>query len=346
MFANKIRITQDYIDLIVKKRKEHSLTAYELSEMLGKNKSWIPNIENHRTKNLSKDNLFMIFKNFAKEENLEPEQYIIKYLHPNALIPLENGSEVKCFTLQTELNLSDLSFYKSDIDRLIAPSGKNDLQFQLNHFVEIMLDKYNASNLDLQSFSDIIDTMESNIFFNFSLTMELYKLNLYKYCPLDEDNSFVYERNKELKQILTDTKEKIELNNAKTKVYSFFSNPNSSLFSKLDDDFDRIYDDVDTDELSYALSNIEEYSDSILEYITLAYEYSLSCQVDFVKIYKIAQQYLYAFITKAKISENVKLDIPHATEITKDKINALHLQLITLIKKLKKKTNEKYHIEI
>ena len=48
MFANKIRITQDYIDLIVKKRKEHYYTAYELSEKLGKNKSWIPNIENHR----------------------------------------------------------------------------------------------------------------------------------------------------------------------------------------------------------------------------------------------------------------------------------------------------------
>ena len=55
MFANKIRITQDYIDLIVKKRKEHYYTAYELSEKLGKNKSWIPNIENHRTKNLSKE---------------------------------------------------------------------------------------------------------------------------------------------------------------------------------------------------------------------------------------------------------------------------------------------------
>ena len=86
MFENKIEITQDYIDLIVAKRKEHNLTAYQLSEKIGKNKSWLPNIENRRTKNISRDDLILLFKDFAKEENLSVEEYIIKYLRPNLLM--------------------------------------------------------------------------------------------------------------------------------------------------------------------------------------------------------------------------------------------------------------------
>lgn len=86
MFEDKIEITQDYIDLIVAKRKEHNLTAYQLSEKIGKNKSWLPNIENRRTKNISRDDLILLFKDFAKEENLGVEEYIIKYLRPNLLM--------------------------------------------------------------------------------------------------------------------------------------------------------------------------------------------------------------------------------------------------------------------
>ena len=41
MFPDKIRLTPDYIDLIIKERKKHDLTSYQLSERLGKNKSWL-----------------------------------------------------------------------------------------------------------------------------------------------------------------------------------------------------------------------------------------------------------------------------------------------------------------
>ena len=36
MLEDTIKITQDYIELIVAKRKEHNLTAYQLSEKIGK----------------------------------------------------------------------------------------------------------------------------------------------------------------------------------------------------------------------------------------------------------------------------------------------------------------------
>ena len=85
MFEDTIKITQEYIDLIITKRKEHNLTAYQLSEKIGKNKSWLPNIENRRTKNISRDDLILLFKDFAKEENMDAEEYILKYLRPNLL---------------------------------------------------------------------------------------------------------------------------------------------------------------------------------------------------------------------------------------------------------------------
>ena len=102
MFAEKIRLTDEYIDLIIKKRKEHGFTAYQLSEHIGKNKSWLPNIENHRIKYISREDLLSIFKDFAAEENLDTENYIIKYLHPNAMIELDNGKTVPCIVLQND----------------------------------------------------------------------------------------------------------------------------------------------------------------------------------------------------------------------------------------------------
>ena len=44
MFPEKIKITDELIQLIIDTRKKHDLTAYQLSEKIGKNKSWLPNI--------------------------------------------------------------------------------------------------------------------------------------------------------------------------------------------------------------------------------------------------------------------------------------------------------------
>ena len=105
MFPKKIRLTDDLIELIIETRKRNGLTAYQLSEAIGKNKSWLPNIENHRTKNISNDDLLLIFNDFAKEEGLSPELYIIKHLNPTAQVQLDNGDIVSCRVLQKKYEL-------------------------------------------------------------------------------------------------------------------------------------------------------------------------------------------------------------------------------------------------
>ena len=86
LFPDKIKITDELIKLIVDTRKEYNLTSYQLSEKIGKNKSWLPNIENKRTKNIFKEDLILLFKDFAKDKNMDAEDFIIKYLSPTATL--------------------------------------------------------------------------------------------------------------------------------------------------------------------------------------------------------------------------------------------------------------------
>ena len=85
---------QIFMILIIATRKEYNLTAYQLSEKIGKNKSWLPNIENKRTKNISREDLILLFKDFAKDKNMDAENFVIKYLPPTATIELDNSVSV------------------------------------------------------------------------------------------------------------------------------------------------------------------------------------------------------------------------------------------------------------
>ena len=75
MFPDKIKITDELIKLIIDTRKEYHLTAYQLSEKIGKNKSWLPNIENKRTKNIAREDLILLFKDFAKDKDMDAEEF-------------------------------------------------------------------------------------------------------------------------------------------------------------------------------------------------------------------------------------------------------------------------------
>ena len=89
MFPEKIKITDELIQLIINTRKNDHLTAYQLSEKIGKNKSWLPNIENKRTKNISKSDLYLLFKDNAAKENMSPEQYILHQIFQMHLVPCQ-----------------------------------------------------------------------------------------------------------------------------------------------------------------------------------------------------------------------------------------------------------------
>ena len=105
MFPEKIKITDELIQLIIDTRKEHNLTAYQLSEKIGKNKSWLPNIENRRTKNISRDDLILLFKDFAKDKNMDAEEFVIKYLSPTATVELNDNVSVPNHYLQNSMGI-------------------------------------------------------------------------------------------------------------------------------------------------------------------------------------------------------------------------------------------------
>ena len=109
MFPDKIRLTPDYIDLIIKERKKHDLTSYQLSERLGKNKSWLPNIENKRTKNISKEDFLALFDEFAKEANMDTEMYILKNLSSDTLVLLDDGRSIPALHLKKIYRLNEPS---------------------------------------------------------------------------------------------------------------------------------------------------------------------------------------------------------------------------------------------
>lgn len=354
MFANKIHLTQDYIDLIVKKRKEHNYTAYELSEKLGKNKSWLPNIENHRTKNLSKENLLLIFNDFAKGENMDTEEYIIKYLHPNAIVELEDGSKTSCFLLQTKLQLSSSSTqYISPIytDEINKQKELYNIRVYLDDLTNYILDEYEKLNENAKSIiSSSLEKIDYNLKVNLLLTFNFYGIDLFgDSYPDNIHGDFAQKTNNEIEDIIISTKEIFDIHNAKTEVYNYFSTNESDNAFLLEDDHYTEYDSPlstkeKTTELSSDLENIECYLASILRYVNIAFQYSQANTVDFHKIYGVAKQYLCAFINKANIKYDLIISLPTNNSVSQAEINTLHLKFISALQDVKQLFKKKYSI--
>ena len=190
MFPEKIKITDELIQLIIDTRKDHNLTAYQLSEKIGKNKSWLPNIENRRTKNISRSDLYLLFKNFADEENLQPEQYIVKNLPRNCMIELEDGVTAPCYHVKEMLGVDSWKEYMS-----LSPEEHNEEdEFYENRSNDLREKDISASvyrlsnilstklqNFDLDKKEDIIryiDRMADNLENDFDHTLDIYGLSL------------------------------------------------------------------------------------------------------------------------------------------------------------------------
>lgn len=351
MFADKIKITQDYVDLIVKKRKEHNLTAYEFSEMLGKNRSWIPNIENHRTKNLSKENLLLIFRSFAAEEGLDTETYIIKYLHPNAIVMLSDGTQELCFRLQTKLHLTPLPT-DPHINIALTPEQKRRdsvyyFRCQLERLLEVTVDRYELLNDQERKYvSDSIGQIKQNIDIDIVTTFSLYNINLFgDDYPLSANAPFAKLINSDVASIIEDTTQSFELCRAKMDVYEYFTATATSSFY-VNWDFD---DSIDLKEkvekLQEFLEMVNDYIFDVYNYVTLAFKYSKASSVDFHKIYSMAKQYLYAFVNKAEIFQDLSVvQLPNNNAATESTINALQLTLTDIVHQLQKKFKAKYDI--
>lgn len=198
MFPDKIKITDELIKLIVDTRKEYNLTSYQLSEKIGKNKSWLPNIENKRTKKIFKEDLILLFKDFAKDKNMDAEDFIIKYLSPTATIELDNNVSVPNHYLQSsmhlfspkheDLNISDeerikrMEYYISEkpyeIDLIKLKKKLKDLS-------ELIIDEfcYCQTTNERSNILDMIDNMYTNFLGEFMYTQKLYQIPLFHGDP-------------------------------------------------------------------------------------------------------------------------------------------------------------------
>lgn len=352
MFPKKIKLTDEYIDLIIKKRKEHDFTAYELSEKIGKNKSWLPNVENHRTKNISKEDLLLIFKNFAKKENLDVEKYIIKYLHPNTLIELEDGSVVPCHFLQTKFELVSLasnpseyldqfSFYNTEIP---YQNDLAQLKLYLSDLNERILDDFSEMSKEERAETiDMIKAMSKNFTYDFNSTKEIYKVNMFSSAPVmgiesKSETQFLSEISKVIEKYTV----AISLVNAKSNAYSFFD----------DDSIGRTipyrianYEIGDTKELSEILFNIEKYIHAVFDYINTANKYAhlnnYMPQIEYRRLYTMIVRFLRGFINIAHLSYSFDFEIP-TDDSTEEYIHKKHLEINSITFQVKQLFYNKY----
>lgn len=352
MLPDKIKLTDEYIDLIVKKRKEHDFTAYQLSEKLGKNKSWLPNIENHRTKNISKEDLFLIFKNFAKEEDLDTEKYIIKYLHPNTSIVLDNGTTVPCHFLQTKLELlsplaspdeyfDQYSFYHEEIP---YQKSLSSLEMALSDLAKVITKEYTNSDSDKrEKISNTIDVMVDNFACEPNTTCSIYGQKIVNGTTL------FFDKRPSEKQYFNDLSLlaqkyslELELINAKAEVYSFFDIEGYSIGYRIAN-----YELGDVQELSRILFCIEGYVNTVFRYVTKANEYELklhtTAPVDYRKIYNGAIRFLNGFIAVSHLPYHLNFNVP-TNDSTIDAVLKQHLELNNIIFNIRQLFYQRYHL--
>lgn len=349
MFASKIKLTQDYIDLIVKKRKEHQLTAYELSEQLGRNKSWIPNIENHRTKNISKENLLHIFDSFAKEEHMDTEKYILKYLHPHAIVQLDDGTSIPCELLQNKYGLSPLEIppheaytnFNYDPNDLPKAETINYLKDALSTFYNTILEQFPIlSQEDREKTITSIRSIAKNYKRQPFLTTKLLAIDYFPDYPSDEYGKHAQQYLDEVSGLLDKTKHAFALANAKAEVYSFFVE-DGNMFP-LNQQI-ATFDLGSYQELEYILSDIEQYIFAVYKYVNVAYEYSDAPNIDLRKIYFKAKQFLKLFLHISQISYDVEFKVPE-NDASKDIVNATQLTVTNMLYEIKKKFHSRYNI--
>lgn len=347
MFANKIKLTDAYIDLIVKMRKSHNLTAYHLSEKIGKNKSWLPNIENHRTKSISKDDLFLLFKDFAAEENLDPEKFIIKYLAPDTPIELEDKTTVPCHFLQTKLELLSLesnpheylenyNFYRNELPK------QNDLEYsslKLNDLIEILSNELkSATQNERQILLNTIDVMIDNFMMDPYLTSKIYGSRIV--CinsGLGYDEKQISYFNNKVTNIINNYRTEMELCEKESALEYYFSQSNTGV-SFLTEVYDISLHSTYEEIMEWILS-VEKYISKAFSYLRIAC--SNKVEFDYNKYILKPISCLRFFLEKMNIKYDFKLNTL-TNKSSLDEINQEQINLNNILLKIKELVSSRY----
>lgn len=328
-------------------RKNHNLTAYQLSEKIGKNKSWLPNIENHRTKNISKDDLILLFKDFAAEENLDPEKFIIKYLAPNTPIELDNNTTVPCHFLQTKLELLSLesnpheylenyNFYRNELPR------QNDWEYsslRLNDLIVILSNELKSVTQDeRQALLNTIDVMIDNFTSAPYLTSKLYGSHIV--CinsGLGYDEKQILYFNNKVENIINNYRAEMELCEKESALEYYFSQSNAGISFLTE-----VYDI----NLNSTYEEIMEWILSVEKYISEAFSYlRLSCsnkvEFDYNKYIQKPISCLRFFLEKMNIKYDFKLNTL-TNKSSLDEINQEQINLNNILLRIKELISSRY----
>lgn len=360
MFPEKIKITDDLIKLIIDTRKEHDLTAYQLSEKIGKNKSWLPNIENKRTKKISRNDLYLLFNDFAHEDKLRPEQYIVRHLPRNSMIELEDGVTAPCFHVQEMLGVN----YWEDYDQLSCDEFNKEIEFhcygrsdelkkkdvsasidRLSNLLKGKLNNYDIDKLDEYRMS--IDTMEENFIFDFERTLKIYSNDFCSHDPLEYDTNTKQTYLKDLDSLQNTIKITMEFISAKSFVYSFIEgvpkNENYKFFDKIKN-WNSLEDSED-EKLYYALEDIKNYHFGLYSYADYYEEYCTIFktvpQIDYNLIFSKLHEMFELYIGVAKINCSFDFTIP-CDSATHEEIEELHRQTDRILFNIEKEVRSKF----
>lgn len=358
MFPEKIKIIDEYIDLIVQMRKENNITAYQLSEMIGKNKSWLPNIENRRTKNISKNDFLLIFNNFAKDSGLSTEHFIIKNLSPNALIELDDDTTVPCFYLQNTLKLYPKNFTKASVEehlqRFDYYSSEKPMSIDVVTINERLV-KFSNTILeelpylvpdDRAKLLKALEIMRQNFVNDFNITRSFYEVPIMH----GGTNQFGKNISKQFISNLDIIHEKyisaLELSYSKATVYAYFD---KEPYEKYEAVHLETYTGNNPNDMIMFISSIESYIYELYRYIRLAISDAVlnnyECKIEYHKLYSVASHVLQRFIKIAKIDYSFQFEIPF-DDASKDEIDKKQLELNNISYAIKQAFNKKYEIDV
>lgn len=358
MFPEKIKITDELINLIIDTRKEHNLTAYQLSEMIGKNKSWLPNIENRRTKNISRNDLYLLFNDFANEEGLRPEQYIVRHLPRNTMIELEDGVTAPCHHVRRMLDVDywedyeNPDDYNSEMDYECygrkEELKKKDILASINNLSEMIKSKINSYSIDKQElYSRCIDTMTENFENDFERTINIYGNDYCPNDPLEYDTKAKQTYLEDLDTLQEVIKIVMNFVSAKSFVYSFIEcipqNENYNFFDKIKN-WDSLEDSED-EKLYYALEDIKNYHFGLYSYSDYYEEYCTIFksvpQIDYRLIFSKLYEMFELYIGVAKINYSFDFAIPD-NSTTHEEIEELHRQTDKILFEIEKEVRSKF----
>lgn len=331
MFLDKIRITDDLIKLITDTRKEYNLTAYQLSEQIGKNKSWLPNIENKRTKNITREDLILLFKDFANGKGMDAEEFVIKYLSPTATVELADNVSIPNHYLQSSMGIfspdhEDLHLSLEERKKRMEYHASDKpyevdlmrLKKKLKDLSDRIIDEFSLckTSKHRDKMIDMVDTMFANFVGEFAYTQKFYGFPLFY-----GDSKMVYGKTvaKEFLQTANNNMERFMVSHklafAHADIYAEISAEEGR--RTLLNDVSLVNEKTDSDEFDTLFYVLDGYIYRLHEYLTAAKKESEvnnhSCNIDFTILFEYIIKAMNELITNAKLNYRFEYEIPEPT---------------------------------